>query len=374
MSRKAKIVVAIAAVIAVAAIAFFGVKNQMRKNTDDENVIKIGAILPLTGSLGYEGTRMKDAMELAISQLDNDKRGVLKIYYEDGKFLVRDSISAFNKLNEKGMDAWIVFGDTPLLGMKPLLKKTGKPVLCLIGAQELIKDSPNFFHFSGSITLPAVKNAQFVKTKGVKTVSIIYLNEQIGLEVKRAFEQEFMDKSHKVVTSEGFDMGQRSMKDLVVRSIAPKPDAVFVYGYSTPYIDILNELKNVGYRGLVITDGNLGAVKSSLIGGGDGVWYADFDFGDGCDNPESQKFVNDMKNIYGVSASSFSAFAYETVRVLAAIVHHSGKTSSAIHSGLLSIKNYHSIFGVISYRDNRELDIPIVIKKATPNGAKIWRD
>ena len=171
MNSKNKIILAIIAVLAVVAIIALGIRNQMNQNSgDDENVIKVGVILPLTGSLGYEGVRMRDAMELALSQLDNDKRSILELNYEDGKFLVRDSISAFNKLNEKGMDAWIIFGDTPLLGMKPLLQKTGKPVLCLIGAQELIKDSENFFHFSGSITLPAIKNAVFANGTEPKKV------------------------------------------------------------------------------------------------------------------------------------------------------------------------------------------------------------
>lgn len=371
--RKNWLFIAIPTVIFLA-IGVFCVYRSGRRPASEDNVVQIGVILPLTGSLGYEGARMRNAMDLAWSQLDDEKKRTLKLNYEDGKFLVRDSISAFNKLNEKGMDAWIIFGDTPLLGMKALLEKTGKPVLCLIGAQDLIKDSQWFFHFSGSITLPAIENAKFAKRKGVKTVSLIFLNEQIGLEVKGAFEREFIDEEHKVVVSEGFDMGQRTMKSLVAKAIAPNPNAVFVYGYTTPYIEILNELKKVGYRGMVLTDGNLAAVKPDLIGGGEGVWYADFDFGDGCENPETKKFLHDMHNIYGETASSFSAFAYEAVRVLSTIIHDKGKTPTDIHSGLLAIKDYHSIFGVISYRDNRELEIPIVIKKATRDSAQVVND
>lgn len=370
--KKNLLLVVIPTVTVLAFVIFFACRNRQPASAD--NAVQVGVILPLTGSLGYEGTRMKDAMDLALSQLDGEKQQCLKLNYEDGKFLVRDSISAFNKLNEKGMDAWVIFGDTPLLGMKTLLEKTGKPVLCLIGAQDLVKDSQTFFHFSGSITLPAIENAKFAKRKGVKTVSLIYLNEQIGLEVKGAFEREFIDEAHKVVASEGFDMGQRTMKSLVAKAIAPNPNAVFVYGYTTPYIEILNELKKVGYRGMILTDGNLAAVKPDLIGGGEGVWYADFDFGDGCENPETKKFLHDMHNIYGETASSFSAFAYEAVRVLSTIIHDKGKTPTDIHSGLLAIKDYHSIFGVISYRDNRELEIPIVIKKATWDSAQVVND
>lgn len=367
-----QLLVFIPTVIFLAFVVFFSCRNRQAASTDD--AVQIGVILPLTGSLGYEGIRMKDAMDLAWSQLDGENQRGIKLNYEDGKFLVRDSISAFNKLNEKGMDAWVIFGDTPLLGMKTLLEKTGQPVLCLIGAQDLVKDSQFFFHFSGSITLPATENAKFAKRKGVTTLSLIYLNEQIGLEVKGAFEREFIDEAHKVVASEGFDMGQRAMKSLVAKAIAPNPDAVFVYGYATPYIEILNEIKKVGYRGIVLTDGNLAAVKPDLIDGGEGVWYADFDFGDGCENPETKKFLHDMHDIYGETASSFSAFAYETVRVLSTIIHDKGKTPADIHSGLLAIKDYHSIFGVISYRDNRELEIPVVIKKATRDSAQVVND
>ena len=78
-----------------------------------------------------------------------------------------------------------------------------------------------------------------------------------------------------------------------------------------------------------------------------------------------------MRSRFNVSASSFSAFAYEAIRVLADIIAVNGGTPESVHQGLLSVKRYHSIFGVVSYRENRELDIPILMKKATKDSAVV---
>lgn len=366
MNRKiVGIVVAICAVVAL--ISLVG----RNRPSGDGNVANVGVILPLTGALSYEGGRMRAAMELAVSELSPDVRSHVKFNYEDGKFMAKDSISAFNKLKLSGMDAWVVFGDTPLLGMKPLLNKDAKPVMCIIGAQNLISDSRWLFQFSGSITLPAKRAAEYASRHGLKKAAVIYLDEQIGQEVRTAFGETFKGQQGTIVHEAGFPMDQRDMKSLCAKVMSFQPDTVFVYGYAAPYVAILNELKRQGYRGVVLTDGNLSAVKSELTDGGEGYIYADFDFGDACENPETRTFIENMSKKHGVSASPFAAFAYETVRVLSRIVSANGKSAEAVHAGLLQVKNYKSIFGEISYHDNRELEIPIIMKESLKSGAKV---
>ena len=115
----------------------------------------------------------------------------------------------------------------------------------------------------------------------------------------------------------------------------------------------------------------MSAVKAELTDGGEGYVYADFDFGDACENPETRQFIENMSKKYGVSASAFSAFAYETVRVLSKIIADKGKSAEVVHAGLLQVKGYKSIFGEISYHDNRELEIPIIMKESLKSGAKV---
>ena len=53
-SKNTKIIFGIAVIVVVAVIAVFGIINQRGKNNED-NVVTIGAILPLTGKFADSG-------------------------------------------------------------------------------------------------------------------------------------------------------------------------------------------------------------------------------------------------------------------------------------------------------------------------------
>ena len=90
MNSKNKVILAIVAVLAIAAIIALGIKNQMQKQPDDENVIKIGAILPLTGAFAFEGEKAAAAIRMAADEFNESPsaKKKIKLLLEDGKFTV----------------------------------------------------------------------------------------------------------------------------------------------------------------------------------------------------------------------------------------------------------------------------------------------
>ena len=51
----------------------------------EENVIKIGAILPLTGNMAYLGESIKKGMDMACAHLNNENTIKIEIIYGDSK-------------------------------------------------------------------------------------------------------------------------------------------------------------------------------------------------------------------------------------------------------------------------------------------------
>ena len=86
----------------VAALVVIGVVGnniyQHREQKGDKPVIKIGAILPLTGVFAQGGQTYKNLYELKVSELPKDTKYDYKLIIEDDEMVSSKSITAAQKL------------------------------------------------------------------------------------------------------------------------------------------------------------------------------------------------------------------------------------------------------------------------------------
>jgi len=65
---------------------------------EPSSVIKIGAILPMTGDASAAGEAVKNGMTLALEKLPEATRKRIKLIIEDDALLPARTVTAFNKL------------------------------------------------------------------------------------------------------------------------------------------------------------------------------------------------------------------------------------------------------------------------------------
>ena len=96
---------------------FFSLLSSVGCHKKEDNVIKIGAILPLTGALaGFEEEYLR-GIELATRDIKN-----VEVIIEDGKGNPKESILAFNKFyNIQGIKIFLVVECPVVLAIKPLI-------------------------------------------------------------------------------------------------------------------------------------------------------------------------------------------------------------------------------------------------------------
>src|SRR5688500_9160494 len=96
MTRK-RLILILSTVLVVGILAFI----YYRQTTHDSGTLKIGALLPLTGSGANYGKSLKQGIDLAVDDI-NRAGGVngqrIEIVYEDSQSDPRTGISGFNKL------------------------------------------------------------------------------------------------------------------------------------------------------------------------------------------------------------------------------------------------------------------------------------
>lgn len=94
--------------------------------------LKIGAILPLTGSSAMFGVTCKAAIEQAVSELPVDERSRVSVVYEDDGLVASRSVAAGQKLlNVDKIDALISWSSSTALSMVALTERKKIPHLSI---------------------------------------------------------------------------------------------------------------------------------------------------------------------------------------------------------------------------------------------------
>ena len=97
MQKTTKIIIGVIIAIIIIGGIWYSV---IKKPAEEEEVIKIGATLPLTGDMSNYGVDAKNAIDLAIEEINevgiNEK--IIKISYEDDQCDPKQIVTTVNKL------------------------------------------------------------------------------------------------------------------------------------------------------------------------------------------------------------------------------------------------------------------------------------
>jgi len=131
---KKKIIWIIVLVIVIIIIGFV-----VNRGTDesDEGLIKVGAILPLTGpaaSIAEDLVRTLDVYESDFAQN-------IDIVVQDDKCSGKDAVSAYNMLKNQGIRVYFVACSGSVLALAPLMAEDGNVILTGYSGSILIRDT-----------------------------------------------------------------------------------------------------------------------------------------------------------------------------------------------------------------------------------------
>ena len=117
------------------------------ETTNTEKVIKIGAILPLTSTMSKTGYEILESLKIAESNINSNPKYnfKVKLLVEDGKFEPKTTVSAFQKLVSRDINALIVFADIPAKAIVQFIQDTKMPTLIIGGMTDYYTLSPYMF-------------------------------------------------------------------------------------------------------------------------------------------------------------------------------------------------------------------------------------
>lgn len=341
-------------IVIVAFVIIFSKQNSGVSNS----TIKVGAVIPLSGTSSYIGEEMKKGMEMC-------NPGNLKFFFEDSFGTAQQGISAFNKLTQiDKVDATVVAMSTVVPAILPIAKERKDFVItAVVTAADVAKNGGGsvFRYYSNGYNAAKVIADSMVK-KNTKKIGILYVQNEFGETYKRGMEDFLKDKDVSVYP-ESFLATETDFSTALLKLKQSNVDSIIVIAYDKQTIQAITKIKDQKIDVDIYTAwmwNNSDFSKNSSVFEGVYVPRSFYLFGS---NEKVVKFNNDFKTKYGAEASQFSAVGCD----LAILV---GENNINTSEKMTKLNKFSGINGEITQDEYGEFDFPIKMIQYTNGSVK----
>jgi len=342
--------------------------GQVVKQTDLEP-IKIGVILPLSGSSAYIGEYIKNGLEMAKEEINSaggviDRR--LELIYEDSQGDTKTGISAYQKLTQTD-DAEIVLTAVSgvTLGVASLAEKDKIVILSIGGAAPSISEAGDYIFRHNLLPQEEARVlADFIYHKmNITRMGVLAVNTESGVSMSNDFKSDYEGLGGEIEITQMYARDEKDFKTYLLKIHEAGIKAVLNGGYSDQMSLIMKQSKAYGlsftWFGVYSTE--TPEFLSAAGEAADGMIYIHFL------NPEDSAFkAYDTKFnvIYGKSPDPYAALAYDALKIIAkALEECSAKDDSeCIKQRLYATQDYHGVTGKISFDKNGDTHKELFIK------------
>ncbi len=337
---------------------------------EDENVLKIGMVGPLSGEAAAYGVNILRAAEIAVEEANaSGELGdiTLKIISEDTEGDWSKAANAFTKLIDVDKVSVIIGGvlSSESEAGSTIVKDAKIPTISPSStAVDLTKDNPYLFRNCLSDEVQAVQMAEFaVEELGLGKFAVLYTTNDYGKSLRDAFENK-AEELAEVVAVEAFADKDNDFKPQLTAIKEKNPDCLYIAGYYTEAAKIAQQAKDLGMDVQILgADGLCNAVLLEI--GGEAVegTYATSGFYPDDPSPAVQNFVKAYQDKHGEEPDMFAAQGYDAARIVIEAIKSKGSTSEEIREGLAATKDFPGITGKTSIDEEGDTIKDVLILK-----------
>lgn len=350
-------------------------------------IIRMGAILPLTGPASEIGEWQKQGLELAVEDFNvmfSPKR--IEIIYEDSKSNPKDGINAFHKIIGSDKNIPVIFSSLSSVSnaILPLINENQVNLIMLaVSLPGIAERSQWALRCNISSTDEAIAIAKFLDSETkFENFAVLYLNDEFGLGAYKTFQSEIEKFNKKILWSESYRPDQQDFRDIVSKLsnlIANnKLDGIYVIGYVKASALLIRQIRE--YKLDIPLFANMALtvpVYIQLAGEAiEGCYFTTnmFDSED-TSNVDVRKFVQKYKEKFGQSPTFFTTFAYDGARMLSSILDKEYINKKKINNLLTNMKNFRGVMGNVVIIPNGEMIFPVrVVKYQNQTLMTVWKE
>jgi len=365
MKKKITISLIILAVI-VAVIAIYFAQKPKEPET-----IKIGAILPLTGPASDIGEWQRKGLEVAKEELNgqggiNEKK--IEIIYEDSKGQPKEGVSAFRKIVEV-QKIPVIFSSLSSVSnaIIPFIEKSQVPSMLIAVSFPGITEKSNwvFRNHPGSDDEALAMVGFVFNDMRLRNIVVLYCNDDFGIGGYEAFKRVFQKYGGKILFSDAFQLDQTDFRSIVTKVKNYKPEGVYVIGYTKASVLLVKQLREAGYKQFLAAPMamSIPTFLELASGGLEGAYFTNTIFDPYSEDFKTKNFVERFRKMFNTEPNVFAGFAYDGLMMIGEAIKKKGYTRLGIREGLLEIKNFQGVMGILKVSEGRNIKFPLRIVK-----------
>lgn len=339
-----------------------------------ENVIKIGAIFPLTGNAGRIGEMKKEGADLAVDEINSEggvNRKKIEMIYEDSENDAKKGTAAFEKL--------IQLYKVPIV--MSAMSGVSYPLAHIADRNEIILFAnvghPTITHFSKWVfrNFPTTEQearvmAEYAKKElGIDRIAILSVNDEWGKTGSNSFKEHFDNMGGKILIQEEYDKQDTDFRVQLTKIKSIKPQAIFVTGFGNALGLITKQYKELNIKGYFLTTTGFNDPEIIKIAGSgaEGVIFTTSAFNIDSEEKIVKDFVESFQKKYNKKPGFDEALQYDTVKLIVIAMKNHGFSSDGIRKGLDEIHEYHGVCGLTKVNEEGDFETPIIIRTIKNN-------
>ncbi len=336
----------------------------------DGNVITLGMIGPLTGSVAVYGTHIANGVDLAVEEINaaggvtlSDGTYQLAVERKDDQGDTTECVNAMNALISEGIQ--LVVGSATsgcTSAITSIANSEGVVLITPSGTADSLTTQMDYvFRTCFRDSFQGQLAAQYAAYKGYTKVGIVYCSaDTYSSGLRDAFVSACADKGIDIVAEESVaTMTEVDYTNQFNQMVAAGAELVFTpfyYDVMGPYL--IPQARSVGFDGILLGGDGVDNTETTIPDGADlsaynNVMFINHYSTELATSDVSAKFVESYEAKYGESPNNFDALAYDAVYVLKDAMESCGAADAASVQAALAdtSKVYDVSTGSFSFDD-----------------------
>lgn len=333
-----------------------------KESSADGAVVKIGFIGPLTGDYANYGTLCRQAVEMAIDEI-NAKGGVngasIKLFAEDSEGDSQKALAAMEKLSSSDKVCAII---GPVLTGETfsVAERAQAEGIVIITPSASHKDITNvgdyIFRTTPSDGLQGeVAGKYWSQVLGYTKLAVLYAKNDYSQGLYESMSEAFTQDGGQIVAAETFMVGDKDFKTQLTKLKNTDAQAIYLPDYTAEMAQILEQAAQLGIdKPFLSGDGFLSEEIYSLAGQyTDGVVYTASARVE--ESNKNKEFKDAYTARWGIGPDSFATNAYDATYILVSVIEKVGTERKAIKTGMEQVKDFEGVNGIINFAPNGDL-------------------
>ncbi|MBI4360081.1 MAG: penicillin-binding protein activator [Candidatus Jacksonbacteria bacterium] len=343
--------------------------------------IKIGALLPLTGTFAEFGEDTKNGLEIARVEIQARYGIAFDIKYEDSAADPKVSVPAASKLIDIDKVGVVIGGpgSSANLAAAPLFEEN-KTVFIAVSATPKLNDAGEYiFKVHPDVDGEVLRMSAFMYTQGYRRVAILYdAASETQTTAKNLFAKQFTEKEGVVVLTEGYDSKTvTDFRTTMTKVKGADADAVYLLAIEKVAGLAVRQAREVGLTQDIFgwSPFESGEFFASAGESAEGVIITAQPFS--CKGTEiMQAYCEAYRAKYGDRKPiQFGAHAYDILKIIAKTISDnelielaSDEAKDALRTALLATKGYQGASGDLTFDEKGNVRDKEFVFRVVKNG------